>query len=245
MGNQGSAEKRLRRALELVWGDVIGDIREAHVWFDGGNAPLKRPLETTLVPATLDWNLWLGPAAERPYNPAYLPASWRGWRAFGSGIVGDFGCHTGNLMFRALHLEQLWNFPAGQKPEKVVIRVQAHPAEVDLEGYPSAMHAVIDLPARGALPPVKLTIYAKEKPSEDLLLGYPRGAWGDLLIGSKGSIYSDCPWNTRYVLLPESKLTPSKAGPSVGRARTAITVSGCKAAKEWDAPSPGLRSVAR
>jgi hypothetical protein len=60
---------------------------------------------------------------------------------------------------------------------------------------------------------VKLTLYAKEKPSEAVLLGYPRGGWGDLLIGNKGSIYSDCPWNTRYVLLPEEKFSDVKGGP--------------------------------
>lgn len=215
MGNQGSASDGLRRAVEFVWRGAIGEVREAHVWFDGGNGPLKRPTETPPVPATLDWDLWLGPAPTRPYHPCYLPASWRGWRAFGSGIVGDFGCHTGNLMFRALHLEQLWNFPASPRPKRVLIRVEAKPSEVDAEGYPTAMRAVVELPARGELPPVKLTLYAKEKPPEELLLGYPRGGWGDLLVGSKGSIYSDCPWNTRYALLPEDRFKDVKGGPPV------------------------------
>jgi len=213
MGNQGSAENGLRRGTELVWEGKIGEIREAHVWFDGGNGPLKRPSETPPVPTTLDWNQWLGPAPERPYNPCYLPASWRGWRAFGSGIVGDFGCHTGNLMFRALHLEQLWNPPAGVKLNKAIIEVLAKPSERDLEGYPSSMITTVKLPARGELPPVELTIYAKDKPSEDLMLGHPRGAWGDLLVGTKGSIYSDCPWNTRFALLPRDKFEGFKSGP--------------------------------
>jgi hypothetical protein len=213
MGNQGSAENGLRRAVELVWSGTIGEVREAHVWFDGGNGPLQRPTDQPPVPESLAWNLWLGPAAERPYHPCYLPASWRGWRAFGSGIVGDFGCHTGNLMFRALRLDQLWNPPPGAKAGNNVIRVEAKPSEVDLEGYPSAMVTVVELPARGELPPVKLMLYAKDKPAEELLLGHPRGAWGDLLVGSKGSIYSDCPWNTRFVLLPNEKFRGLKAGP--------------------------------
>jgi len=213
MGNQGSAENGLRRAVELVWGGTIGEVREAHVWFDGGNGPMKRPADQPTVPETLSWDLWLGPAPLRPYNPCYLPASWRGWRAFGSGIVGDFGCHTGNLMFRALRLEQLWNPPAGIRSGKIVIRVQAKPSEVDQEGYPTSMVSVVDLPARGVLPPVKLTLYAMEKPAESLMLGHPRGGWGDLLVGSKGSIYSDCPWNTRFVLLPKEKFQSVKAGP--------------------------------
>jgi hypothetical protein len=220
MGNQGSAAGGLRRAVELAWGGVIGEVREAHVWFDGGNGPLKRPTDTPPVPATLDWDLWLGPASRRPYHSCYLPGAWRGWRAFGSGIVGDFGCHTGNILFRALRLEQLWNFPDGQKPAQVIIRVEAQPSEVDAEGYPRSMRAVVDLPARGALPPVKLTLYAQEKPSESLMLGSPLSKWGDLLVGSKGSLHSECPWNTRYVLLPEERFKDFKGGPPETLPRT-------------------------
>jgi hypothetical protein len=213
MGNQGSADRRLRRAVELVWGGIIGEVREAHVWFDGGNGPLKRPTDTPPVPEGLNWDLWLGPAGNRPYSPEYLPASWRNWRAFGSGIVGDFACHTANIMFRALHLERLWDPAQNPGAGKVVIRFQAWPSEVDLEGYPRSLRVVMDLPARGALPPVKLTFYAKEKPPEDLLLGHKRGGWGDLLVGSKGSLYSDNPWNANYVLLPENKFEDFEGGP--------------------------------
>ena len=211
MGNQGSASGGLRRAVDLAWAGVLGDIREAHVWFDGGNGPQKRPTERPPVPATLDWDLWLGPAEDRPYHPCYLPANWRAWRAFGSGIVGDFGCHTGNIMFRALRLERLWNPTEGAQPKSVIIRVEAKPSEVNQEGYPSAMTAVFNVPARGELPPAKITLYAKEKPSADLLLGFPRAGWGDLLVGSKASLYSECPWNTRYVLLPENQFQGFKA----------------------------------
>ncbi len=214
MGNQGSADKKLRRAVELVWGGVIGEVREAHVWFDGGNGPQKRPTDHPPVPETLSWDLWLGPAPERPYNPCYLPGSWRGWRAFGSGIAGDFGCHTGNIMFRALKLDQLWNRPAGEKPEKVIIRVEAKPSEADEEGYPSSMRVMFDFPARSDMPPAKVTLYAKERPSEELMLGFPQARWGDLVVGSKGSIYSEDPWNTRYVILPENKFEFFKGGPA-------------------------------
>lgn len=213
MGNQGSAEGRLRRAVELVWAGVIGEVREAHIWFDGGNGPKNRPNETPPVPEGLNWDLWLGPAAERPYSPEYVPEKWRAWRAFGSGIVGDFACHTANIMFRALHLEQLWQKSMNPGAKKVVIRLEAWPSERDVEGYPASSKIVMDLPARGNLPPVKATWYAKEKPSEDLLLGFPRGGWGDLLVGSKGSIYSENPWNAGYVLLPEKNFDGFKGPP--------------------------------
>jgi hypothetical protein len=213
MGNQGSANDGLRRAVELVWSGTIGQVREAHVWFDGGNGSKQLPGDHPPVPETLSWDLWLGPAPERPYNPCYVPATWRDWRAFGSGIVGDFGCHTGNLMFRGLRLEQLWSPAPSATAKRNIIRVEAKPSERDQEGYPASMVAVVDLPARGELPPVKLYVYAKDKPSEQLLLGHPRGGWGDLLVGAKGSIYSDCPWNTRFVLLPKEKYQSIKAGP--------------------------------
>ena len=213
MGNQGSAEHGLRRAVELVLNGTIGEVREAHVWFDGGNGPQTRPAEPKPVPASIDWDLWLGPAPERPYDPCYAPGKWREWRAFGSGIVGDFGCHTGNLMFRALRLGELWNPPGPNQPKRVVIRIEAKPSEVDQEGYQGSLVSTVELPGRGQLPPVKLHVYAKEKPSEDLMLGHPRGGWGDLLVGAKGSIYSDCPWNTRFVLLPKEKFQSIKAGP--------------------------------
>jgi enterochelin esterase-like enzyme len=111
-------------------------------------------------------------------------------------------------------LEQLWNRPGGSASDRVIIRAEGKASEVDEEGYPRSSKVVMDIPARGDLPPVKLTIGAKERPSADLMHGYPQGGWGDLLVGSKGTIYSDCPWNTRYVLLPESKFDNFQGGPA-------------------------------
>jgi predicted dehydrogenase len=164
MGNQGSAEPRLRRAVELVQGGVLGEVREAHVWFDGGNEPLTRPSEQPPIPSTLDWDLWLGPAEPRPFHPAYLPGTWRGWRAFGSGIVGDFGCHTGNIMFRALpgrplETAQLHRFEAGDSVPSLAFR--SHP-----EGYPRSMRAVFEFPAGEIRHRPRLRFYAKERPDE-------------------------------------------------------------------------------
>ena len=213
MGNQGSASNGLRRAVELAWSGAIGEIREAHVWFPNGNGPKTRPTDPPPVPASLDWDLWLGPAEQRPYHPDYAPQKWRGWRAFGSGIVGDFGCHTSNIMFRALKLEQLWTSPAAGGTKPVVIRVESLPSERNEEGYPRTMQVLVDLPARGALPPVRLTLNAGSTPSPELMLGYTQGKWGDLLVGAKGSIYSDNPWNTNFVLLPEKEFEEVKHGP--------------------------------
>jgi predicted dehydrogenase len=212
MGNQGSSSDSVRRAVELAWGGLIGEIREAYVWFPGGNGPMTRPVDRPPVPSSLDWDSWLGPAKWRPYSPVYCPEKWRSWRAFGSGVIGDMGCHTSNIMFRALKLEQLWQ-PQESGAKHVIIRVETLPSERDEEGYPRSMEALVDLPARGELPPVKLTVNTDSLPSPDLMLGYTQDKWGDLIVGSKGSIYSRDPWNTNFVLLPEEKFKDVKHGP--------------------------------
>jgi len=213
MGNQGSSSDSVRRAVELAWSGTIGEIREAYVWFPSGNGPMTRPSDRPPVPATLDWDLWLGPTEWRPYSPVYCPEKWRSWRAFGSGVIGDMGCHTSNIMFHALKLEQLWNPPKDAAAKRVVIRIETLPSERGAEGYPRSMQALIDLPAHGDLPPVQLTVQTSNLPSPDLMLGYTQDKWGDLIVGSKGSIYSRDPWNTNFVLLPEEKFKDVKHGP--------------------------------
>lgn len=97
MGNQGHATEGSRLTNEWIQAGVIGEVREVYVWSDRAGRLWKqgisRPTETPSIPATLDWDLWLGPVRERPYNPAYAPDSWRGWWDFGTGALGDMGCH--------------------------------------------------------------------------------------------------------------------------------------------------------
>ncbi|HOW39215.1 MAG TPA: Gfo/Idh/MocA family oxidoreductase, partial [Bacteroidales bacterium] len=103
MGNQGQASDGPRRLREMIWDGVIGPIREVHVWTDRPNNGLlkiywpqgvRRPSDTPPVPPELDWDLFLGPAPERPFNPAYHPFVWRGWGDYGTGALGDIGCHS-------------------------------------------------------------------------------------------------------------------------------------------------------
>jgi hypothetical protein len=207
MGNQGSASEGLRRAVELAWAGTIGPVRQAHLWFGGGDGPRQRPTDQPPIPPTLHWDLWLGPAPYRPYHPAYCPAAWRGWRDFGSGGMGDMGCHTANMIFRSLRLDQLWNIPPDRPaPERVLIRIEGQASEVDDEGYPRWMVVDFQFPARGELPPVKLTLYTGGRhPSEEVLRGDAMTKWGALLDGERGALFSDCPWNTRYALLPNAE----------------------------------------
>ena len=114
MGNQGMAFEGNRLMTEWLADGAIGPVREVHVWSDrpthSGKLPLywaqgiERPKEQPPVPATLDWDLWLGPAPWRPYHPAYAPFRWRGWWDFGSGGLGDMGIHNIAPVFSALKL---------------------------------------------------------------------------------------------------------------------------------------------
>jgi predicted dehydrogenase len=99
MGNQGHARDHLRRAVELVRAGAIGQIEQVHCWTDRPIWPqgMRRPPEPAPVPDDLDWDLWLGPAAARPYGPGYHPFDWRGWWDFGTGALGDMGCHILDL----------------------------------------------------------------------------------------------------------------------------------------------------
>ena len=204
MGNQGSATEDLRRGVDLAWAGAMGELREAHVWLANGDGPRERPKEQPPVPPGLAWDLWLGPAPYRPYHPTYVPGSWRAWRAFGNGGGGDMGCHTLNMAFRALRLDMLWKPESSAK--SAVIRVEAEASEIHPEGYPRRIIAKFDFPARGNLPPVKLTWYnGGPKPPKDVLMGHIMTAWGCLVKGTQGAIFTSCPWNTRLELLPKTK----------------------------------------
>ena len=148
MGNQGQASDQTRRLCELVWAGVIGPVREAHIWTDRPSNGLfnvywpqgvERPKDTPAVPATLDWDLWVGPAPARPYNPAYLPFVWRGWWDFGTGALGDIGCHAMDPLFRALKLG-------------APLSVQAASTRVNRETFPVGSMITYEFPARAAEP---------------------------------------------------------------------------------------------
>jgi predicted dehydrogenase len=187
MGTQIHAGDNYRRVVELVQSGTIGPIDEVHVWcgaiYGGGD----RPEDTPPVPEGLDWDLWLGPAPYRPYHPCYVPFSWRSWWDFANGGLGDFFCHYTDLAFWALKLR--------------------HPRAVEAEGspvHPETCHQWMivryEFPARGDLPPVKLTWYdGGKRPSFLKERNIPEWGSGVLFIGKKGMLLSDYNRNT---LLP-------------------------------------------
>ncbi|HEX40737.1 MAG TPA: Gfo/Idh/MocA family oxidoreductase [Phycisphaerales bacterium] len=205
MGNQGQASEETRLMCEFIWDGAIGPVREVHVWTDrplnGINAVywpqgIDRPKDTPPVPETLDWDLWLGPAPERPYHPAYLPFNWRGWWDFGTGALGDIGCHRMDPIFRALRL----GHPTS---------VEAACTLVNNETYPVASMVHYKFPARGDMPPVKLTWYdggMRPPRPEELEDGRAYGTNGILFVGDKGKMLENR-------LIPESKMKEYKAPP--------------------------------
>jgi len=198
MGTQIHAENNYRRVVELVQSNAIGPVREVHVWlganFDGPPKPTDMsqpdaPTERHDVPATLDWDLWLGPAAYRPYSPAYAPFHWRYWWNFANGQLGDFFCHYCDLAFWALKLR--------------------HPTTVEAEGpvHPESTAkwtiARQEYPARGDLPPVALTWYnGGGYPALVKDRNVPQWPNGVLFLGSKGMLLADY---GKHQLLPEDQ----------------------------------------
>ncbi len=107
LGNQGTASEPFRQAVELIWGGVLGDIQEVHVWnTNGGSGERPLPTDEHPVPDYLKWDLWLGPAKWRPYNSRWL--EWSTWRDFATGQLGNWASHTMNLVFKGLKIDALW-----------------------------------------------------------------------------------------------------------------------------------------
>lgn len=149
MGNQGRATEGIRLMKEWTEAGVIGNVREVHAWSPEFperyfTRPASLPLAKQTPPATLDWDLWLGPSEERPYNEIIAPVKWRGWWNFGNGMLGDWACHTLDAPFWALEL----GAPSS---------VQAEVSSVNPEISPEWAIVTYKFPARGKRPPVTLT----------------------------------------------------------------------------------------
>lgn len=214
MGNQGMAFEGNRLINEWLWDGAIGPVREVHVWSDRpthkGRLPLwwpqgiERPTTNPPVPDTLDWDLWLGPAPKRPYNPAYAPFRWRGWWDFGSGGLGDMGIHNIAPVFSALKLGA---------PETI----QGSSTPVFPETVPVACMVHYQFPARGDMPSVKLHWYdggmLPERPPELGENGRLDPEDGIIFVGDKGKMLVTGWGGEHPRLLPESRNAEYKQPP--------------------------------
>lgn len=202
MGNQGSAESGLRRAVEVVQAGVIGKPLELHVWTNRPVWPqgLDRPPGSDPVPPNLNWDCWLGPAALRPYKKdVYHTFAWRGWYEFGTGALGDMACHTVNMPFRALKL----GYPSVVECE---VDSRVYP-----ETFPKTSRLRFEFPERDGLPPLKFWWYDGNpgdalkplRPEADVtkeIVG-TMGALpvaGALIVGDKGKLFSPDDYGARF-----------------------------------------------
>jgi len=188
MGTQIHAGTNYRRVVEIVQSGAIGPVKEVHVWCGASYGGIDRSREGPGAPKGLHYDLWLGPAPERPYHEEHLHFKWRRWWDFGGGALADMACHHVDLPFWALGLR--------------------HPTKVSAEGSP--LHAdscakwlivKYEFPARDKQPPVKLTWYDGGKRPALFDEGkLPKWGDGSLMIGEKGMILSGY---GAYKLLPE------------------------------------------
>ncbi|HXG49162.1 MAG TPA: Gfo/Idh/MocA family oxidoreductase [Methylomirabilota bacterium] len=183
MGNQGHAEPDSRRLVELIRAGVLGDVREVHIWTDrpiwpqGIGRPPAKP-----APAHLDWDLWLGPAPWRDYHEDCVPFKWRAFWDFGTGALGDMGCHNMDLAFFALDLRD-------------PVSIEATSSGVNAETAPAWSIITLQFPARGGRPAVKLVWYdGGKKPEPSLARVDKLPGNGCIMIGSKETLYVPNYW---------------------------------------------------
>src|SRR5690606_15369929 len=160
---------------EWIWNGEIGEVREAHAWTNRPIWPqgLERPQESQPVPSTLDWDLFLGPAPWRPYHSAYTPWNWRAWWDFGTGALGDMGCHIIDPVFKALELGHPTAFEGSS-------------SQVNTESAPIAEKVTYYFPQRPKkdkvkMPPVTFTWYGG-----GLMPNRPEGIEEGKILGDDG-----------------------------------------------------------
>ncbi len=229
MGNQGHSSEHIRLCCEWIADGAIRDVREVHAWSNrpmGGYAfpsGLPRPKDTPPVPDTLDWDLWLGPAQHRPYHPIYAPIYWRGWLDFGTGALGDMGCHIMDPAFWALKLgspvsveahtsynpnPEFWMscFADSKSPKS---EIPKYLEELRKETYPVASIVRYEFAARGKMPPVKLTWYdGGMLPPRPAGHAQNKGLGGNgaFIIGDKAVIKHGSHGANGARIIPESKM---------------------------------------
>mgnify|MGYP000176877517 CR=1 FL=1 len=180
MDNEGHASDDVRRCAEWLQAGVIGPVREAHIWTDRPIWPqglAQRP-PSKPVPKHLVWDLWLGPAPYRDYHDHLHPFSWRGWWDFGTGALGDMGCHWWDAAY--------WGLRLG---EAKACTVEAEQQGMSVETAPHWSVVRYQFPARGDLPPVKITWWDGKKPEGPNLPPRPAAMGEGGKLGSNGAIY--------------------------------------------------------
>ncbi|MDY0165511.1 MAG: Gfo/Idh/MocA family oxidoreductase [Thermoguttaceae bacterium] len=219
MGNQGGYNVSV---VEHVWAGTLGEIREIHMWGGGGAGPRNPPANAHDVPDHLNWDLWLGPAAHRPYHPDWLRHAM--WRDFSSGHPGWWGAHLWATLYKAMKLDSLW--PVDKQPPAAgakTIKVTAEVSEVPEATFPRWRIVRWDVPARLDMPPLRLTWYSGGQDAAERFRGtvgelfkkHPQWgsadderwkSWvGNLWVGTEGVMYTFGHGCGTVAMLPEAK----------------------------------------
>ncbi len=192
LGNQGHSFETIRWFCEWIWDGAIGNVYTIYCGCSAVNSgidSLQRLSEKHEIPPELEWDLWLGPAKERPYHPAYLPGSWRGWVPFGNGTVGDWVCHVVDPVFWALDLGA---------PHTIVAKTNNYDPKTQGDAYPKGDVITFEFPAKGKRGPVTLIWHSgtmkipRAKELEPDRKGIDTGAYvygdkGVIMYGSHGA----------------------------------------------------------
>ena len=232
MGIQGTAENGLRRAVEIIQAGVLGPVKEVHVWTNrpiwpqGPDGILKNQaaraaalgalqgktveFKPATPPKNVHWDLFLGPAPERPYDPCYHPFAWRGWWDFGTGALGDMACHTANMAFMALKL----GYPNSVIAEAV--------EDLNPETCPTGARVVLQFPEREGMAAVKFIWHEgidrsrkRYLPPDKLFHGEKVADSGSLLVGEKAILYSPNDYGAAYKYLGEAAKDVEEAAKKV------------------------------
>jgi predicted dehydrogenase len=191
MGNQGSSGDDTRYVESWIQNGLIGEVQKVHVWTNRPVWPqgITRPAGSHEIPVEVDWELWLGTAPRRDFHPLYIPANWRGWVDFGTGALGDMGCHFMDVPFRALKL----GYPESVYCSAANVWTGFFEEAEYGDSYPPAAKIHLQFPARESMPPVELIWYdggiMPARPAE-LLPDEKLGEWdgGILFEGSSGKM---------------------------------------------------------
>ena len=187
MGNQGNSSDDMVKVCEWIWNGEIGDVEKVDAWTNRPIWPqgLERPTESVATPETLDWDLFIGPAPYRPYHPSYTPWNWRAWWDFGTGALGDMGCHIIDPVYKALDL----GFPYAFEGTSSQVNTESAPISEMVTYYFNKR------PSKGKInmPKVKFTWYDgghKPERPKGMKPGKNLGDWGGGAIfhGTKGTL---------------------------------------------------------
>jgi predicted dehydrogenase len=202
LGNQGHSSDSIRRFCEMIWSGAIGKVQEVHA-FCGSQYSKVRELDSVRqpmqVPEGLDWDLWIGPAQFRPYHSAYHPGKWRGWLAFGTGVIGDWVCHVVDPVFWALDLGA---------PISIQAQVFDYDPKLHAETCPPGTIITYQFPPKGERPPVKLVWYdgTQRPPPPPELQGEKLPSIGAIVVGEQGKILYGSHGAGSCRLIPDEKM---------------------------------------